>query len=148
MNPFQSLHNYEEFIYTLKQKFPSVQVSNVVLVRRGKRMATLQGEILFAEGYRINLRERLTFDEELVVLEDYSYELWCKGEKIAWYDAQPHPNDQSLASTHPHHKNVPPDIKHNRIPAPQMSFNQPNVTNLIGEIEGLIQKKTQEKTRE
>lgn len=27
MNPFLSLRNYEEFVYTLKQRFPSVQGS-------------------------------------------------------------------------------------------------------------------------
>ncbi|MGC9398114.1 MAG: toxin-antitoxin system TumE family protein [Anaerolineae bacterium] len=39
-----------------------------------------------------------------------------------WYDPTPHPNDSSLASTHPHHKHVPPDVKHHRIPAPGLSF--------------------------
>ncbi len=38
-------------------------------------------------------------------------------------------------STHPHHKHVPPDIKHNRIPAPGLSFTQINLPFLIREIE-------------
>jgi hypothetical protein len=40
-----------------------------------------------------------------------------------------------LASTHPHHKHVPPGIKHNRIPAPNMRFTKPNLPALIEEIE-------------
>lgn len=40
-----------------------------------------------------------------------------------------------LASTHPHHKHIPPDIKHNRIPAPGLSFTRPNLPFLIEEIE-------------
>jgi len=39
-----------------------------------------------------------------------------------------------LASTHPHHKHIPPDIKHNRIPAPELSFTQPNLPFLMQEI--------------
>jgi hypothetical protein len=42
-----------------------------------------------------------------------------------------------LQSTHPHHKHIPPDIKHNRIPAENMSFSQPNLPALIHEIESL-----------
>jgi hypothetical protein len=138
MNPFQSLRNYEEFVYTLRQRFPAVQRSTLVVLRRGKRTAILQGEITFAQGYRITLKERLSFDQGPVVIEDYGYELWHEGDKIAWYDAQPHPDDSVLASTHPHHKHIPPDIKRHRIPAPNMSFTQPNLSALIREIEGLL----------
>jgi hypothetical protein len=74
MNPFQSLRDYEEFVYTLRQQFPSVQGATLVVVRRGRRMASLQGEINFKEGYGINLKERLSFDEGPVVIEDYAYE--------------------------------------------------------------------------
>jgi len=38
-----------------------------------------------------------------------------------------------------YHKHIPPDIKHNRIPAPQMSFSAPNISALIEEIEALIE---------
>ena len=138
MNPFQSLRDYEEFVYTLRQRFPSVQRSTLVVVQRGKRMAALQGEITFAQGYRITLKERLSFDEGPVVTEDYGHELWHRGNKIAWYDAQPHPNDPTLASTHPHHQHITPDIKHHRIPAPSMGFTQPNLPALIREIEKLL----------
>jgi len=100
-------------------------------------MATLQGEITFAQGYRITLKERLSFDEGSVVIEDYGYELWYKGDKVSWYDAQPHPGDPALASTYPHHKHIPSDIKHHRIPAPDMSSSRPNLPALIREIEKL-----------
>jgi hypothetical protein len=138
VNPFQSLHDYEEFIYTLQQSFPAIKSSSLVVIQRGKRVAILQGELIFADGYRLGIRERLSYDDA-VVIEDYGYELWHNIEKIAWYDSQPHPDDPTLASTHPHHKHVPPNIKRNRIPAPQMSFTQPNLPILIQEIENLIQ---------
>lgn len=138
MSPFQSLHNYEEYIYTLKKRFPSIHQSTLVVAQRGRRMATLQGEIIFTEGYRITIRERLSFDTGSVEIEFYGYELWHGIDKISWYDAQPHPNTPSLASTHPHHKHIPPNIKHNRIPAPMMRFTRPNLPALIHEIERLI----------
>lgn len=138
MNPFQSLRDCEEFVYTLKQRFSSVHRSTLVVVQRGKRTATLQGEITLAQGYRITLKERLSFDEGPVVIEDYGYELWHDADKIAWYDSQPHPEDPALASTYPHHKHIPPGIRHHRITAPNMSFTQPNLPALIREIEKLL----------
>lgn len=66
------------------------------------------------------------------------YEVWRGDEKLYWYDPQPHPNDPELQSTHPHHKHVPPDIKHQRIPAPGMSFDQPNLPLVIEEVQRLV----------
>lgn len=140
MNPFQSLHDYEEFIYTLPQRFPEIARSGLVVIRRGKRVALLQGDLTFAQGYRLVIRERLSIDEDSVVIESYGYELWRYAEKITWYDSQPHPDDASLSSTDPHHQHVPPDIKHHRIPAPSLSFTQPNLPFLIQEISHLLDK--------
>ena len=64
----------------------------------------------------------------------HSYEVWLGGDKLYWYDSQPHPNDPTLAGTHPHHKHLPPDIKHHRVPAPGLNFSQPNLPFLIAEI--------------
>jgi hypothetical protein len=63
-----------------------------------------------------------------------------KEERLFWYDDFPHPDDPTLASTFPHHKHIPPDIKHNRIPAPNMSFTRPNLPALIQEIDELSDK--------
>ena len=137
MNPFQSLHEYEAFIYTLKQRFPAIVRSTLVVIRLGKRSAVLEGELTLAAGYRISVEEQLSTDAGAVQIDFYGYELWHNADKIAWYDPQPHPDDPTLASTHPHHKHVPPDIKHHRIPAPEMSFERPNLPILIQEIEAL-----------
>ena len=68
-------------------------------------------------------------------IRNYSYEIRQAGEKLAWYDPFEHPHIPALASTHPHHKHIQPDIKHHRIPAPGISFEQPNLPYLIEEIE-------------
>ena len=135
MNPFQSLRDYETFIYSLPEQFPSILQSMLVVVQRGRSYAELSGEVLFAAGYRLVVYERLTWDSGPLLIEGYGYEVWQSSEELYWYDSQPHPLDSSLASTHPHHKHLPPDIKHHRIPAPSLSFAAPNPPLLIGEIE-------------
>ena len=137
MTPFQSFHDYEHFIYTLQQNYPSVKRSSLVVVRRGRHVAQLRGEMVFEHGFRVTVNERLTEEDNGVEIVSYGYELW-HSDKIAWYDPQPHPNDPTLASTHPHHKHIPPNIKRNRIPAPNISFERPNLPALIQDIETLI----------
>ena len=46
----------------------------------------------------------------------------------------PDPLASASVHTNPHHKHVPPDIKHHRIPAPDLSFTRPNLPFLIEEI--------------
>ena len=138
MNPYQSLRDYEEFIYTLAQQFPAIASTTLTVVRRGGRMVTVTGEIVFSQGYRLIVKERLTFDAGPLILKRYGYETWRDNEKLFWYDSQPHPNDPTLAATDPHHKHIPPDIKRHRIPAPELSFVKPNLPFLIQEIEQLL----------
>jgi|GEM_PF-4739322 len=35
MNPFSSLREYEHFVYTLQQQFPSITRSTLVVIQRG-----------------------------------------------------------------------------------------------------------------
>ena len=86
------------------------------------------------------MREELDFDDRLITA--YGYEVYQGQEKLYWYDDFPHPNDPTLASTHPYHKHVPPNIKRNRIPAPGLSFSEPNLLQIIMEIEGIIRRIT------
>lgn len=137
MSPFQSINAYENFIYTLKENYPSIQSSTLLVLHRGKCTAVVQGELIFKEGYRIVIKERLSFDTGLVTIESYGYEFWKNNEKIAWYDSQPHPFDLELKDTDPHHKHIPPNIRHHRVPAPNMHFDRPNLPSLIQEIESI-----------
>jgi hypothetical protein len=135
MTPFSSLRDYERFVYTLQERYPSITRSTLVVVQRGRLYAELRGELSFEEERRLVVYERLSWDAGPLTIEGYSYEAWRGGEKVYWYDSQPHPDDPTLASTHPHHKHVPPDIKHHRIPAPDLAFSEPNLSVLIQEIE-------------
>ncbi|RMF27738.1 MAG: hypothetical protein D6759_17135 [Chloroflexi bacterium] len=83
------------------------------------------------------MREELDFAAGLIT--SYGYEVYRGQERLYWYDDFPHPDDPALASTYPHHKHVPPDIKRHRIPAPEISFTRPNLPVIIREIEALIE---------
>jgi hypothetical protein len=139
-DPFRNPEDYELFLYTLPERFRSIRHSTLAFVRRGHSLARVTGEILFDHDIRLVVLERLVFDRHPLLIEGYGYEVWRGNEKLYWYDPQPHPNDPSLQSTHPHHKHVPPDIKHHRIPAPGLSFTAPNLPLLIDEIEEILTK--------
>lgn len=134
----RTVEDYEIFLYSLSDRFPTIQQSSLVLVRRGSTLARVAGEITFEHGFRLIVRERLVFGRLPVLIDSYGYEIWQDSEKLCWYDSQPHPDDPALQSTHPHHKHIPPDIKHHRIPAENMSFDRPNLQELVAEVEGLI----------
>jgi len=133
----QSLLEYEQFVYTLPQQYPLIRRSTLTVIRRGAAVARLAGEVEIGH-YRLVVREKLSFAGDVGQITGYGYEVWQGEEKRYWYDSQEHPQDPTLASTHPHHKHIPPDIKHHRIPAPGLSFRQPNLPFLIQEITQLL----------
>jgi Family of unknown function (DUF6516) len=135
---FPSLSEYERFIYTLPLHYSTISISTLVVVRRGADMVILRGELAFQNNVRLLVWERITLEYGAPRIETYGYEVWRGDEQQYWYDSQAHPNDPALASTPPHHKHVHPDIKHHRIPAPGLSFTQPNLPFLIGEIEQIF----------
>ncbi|WP_156915961.1 toxin-antitoxin system TumE family protein [Desulfatirhabdium butyrativorans] len=130
-NPLRSPEDYELFLYTIAEVFPAVRRSTVTFVRVGATLARVAGELYLDGSVRIVVRERLLYNRLPLTIDWYGYEVWKDEEKMYWYDSQPHPNDPVLKSSYPHHKHIPPDIKHNRIPAPEMSFDHPNIPLLI-----------------
>lgn len=151
-NPLSGPDAYSLFLSRIPAEYPDVLRSTVRYIPRGTWFGRANGLILFRNDLVLCVQEFLNF--ELQVIEGYGYEVsrskldadelpeseeYCRAsfpnkEKRWWYDSFPHPNDRSLASTHPHHKHVPPDIKHNRIPAPELTFTMPNLPFLIREV--------------
>ena len=125
---------YSKLVYTLQDKYPSIQHSTLVLAPMGRTLSRLEGQITFEQEFVLDIWEFIDYSSDEPYIRHYSYEIYHAGEKIAWYDPFPHPHMPELASTHPHHKHVQPDIKNNRIPAPGISFDHPNVLQLIEEI--------------
>ncbi len=137
-----SLEAYEELVYQIHDLSPYVLYSTLVLKRREKLAAVLSGEVVFANDLKLVVYERLNFgSQESGFIWDYGYEVKVGDAVQYWYDSQPHPNDPTLQATHPHHKHLPPDIKHHRIPAAGLSFREPNLPFLIEEIVALFFKK-------
>lgn len=87
MNPFQSLHEYETFIYTLPQRYPHLVRSTLSVIRRSRFGAELVGELHWAEGIRLSIFEYLNCDERAVEIVVYSYEVFRGNEKLYWYDS-------------------------------------------------------------
>jgi len=136
-NPLKSLADYSQFVAELLDR-SSVVRSTVAVWPDSPHTGTAEGEVIFTDGFKLRMREELDFEAGLIT--SYGYEVYREVERLYWYDDFPHPNDASLAATFPHHKHVPPDIKHNRIPAPEMSFDRPNLTVLVRDIEELTNK--------
>lgn len=134
-DPLHSLGKYSEFVVTTVDR-PTVQRSTLAVWSTSPYTGIAEGEVLFPEGLKLRVLEELDFDAGLIT--GYSYEVYRHDEKLYWYDDYSHPNDPTLAATHPHHKHVPPDIKHHRIPAPDLRHDRPNLPFLIAEVEELL----------
>ena len=134
----RTLLDYELFIYALQDDYSSIRISTLTVIRQASDVATVEGDVFFHHDLRLRVLEVVRFDLIPPRLSRYGYEVWRGGEKLYWYDSHPHPNEPSLATTHPHHKHIPPDIKHHRVPAPELSFTEPNLPFLIQEIEQLL----------
>lgn len=134
-NFLHSMTAYSQFVAEWLDR-ATVERSTITVWPVSPYSGIAEGEVWFRHGFRLRMREEIDFDEGLITA--YGYEVYQGQEKIYWYDDFPHPHDPSLASTHPHHKHVPPNIKRNRIPAPGLSFASPNLPQIIMEIEGLM----------
>jgi hypothetical protein len=133
-NPLESLDDYSQFVARLLDR-PTVERSTAVVWSESPYTGVAEGEVRFSYGTWLRMREELDFDAGLIT--SYGYEVYRGEQRLYWYDDFPHPQDPELAPTFPHHKHVPPDIKRHRIPAPEISFTQPNLPTLIREIEEL-----------
>jgi hypothetical protein len=157
-DPLSSPRAYETFIYTLTERFSIIRRSTLTYIPSGEFFGRVGGLLLFDQNLILCVQEYLNF--ELGIIEGYGYEVsnpqvtpddpgfpsaseYCRASyprkgKLYWYDSFPHPGDPSLAATDPHHKHIPPDIKHHRVPASNLSFTRPNLPFLIQEIEQLL----------
>jgi hypothetical protein len=132
--PLRSLRNYSSFLAELLAD-SLVERSTVTVWADSPYTGIAEGEVFFKNGIRLRLREELDFDAGLIT--SYGYEVYRGEARLYWYDDFPHPNDPTLAATFPHHKHVPPDIRRNRVPAPGLSFDDPNLPLILQEIHTL-----------
>lgn len=120
---------YERFVYGLLDLQEEVEASTLHLYSTSAFTSVVEGEVTLRNGLKIRVLEVLDFKAGRI--RNYSYAIYREDEKIRWYDAQPHPENQDLAPTFPHHYHEEPDIKHNRRPAFGLSFEAPNLVAVI-----------------
>ena len=143
--PLDDIASYSAFIYALAQRHPFVTGSTLALVPIGATLAKLEGRIDCQGGIHLDVWELIDFSAKRI--RSYGYEVYRDTEKICWYDSWPHPENPALASTFPHHKHVPPGLRDNRVPAPGIAFDEPNLDVVLEDIRhDLIQSRTDKRS--
>jgi hypothetical protein len=135
-----SIVEYSFLVCSIPDTYEFVTHSTLTLWEIDDQRAILKGEVFFAGNIRLRVLEAVNLRKGMI--EEYGYEIYRETEKLYWYDSWSHPDDPTLASTHPHHKHIPPNIKRHRVPAPELSFTRPNLPFLIREIGRLLAAET------
>jgi hypothetical protein len=136
-SPLGSYAQYVHSIYSLLADRPTVASHTLAVYTVSQTIGITRGHVVFRSGHVLDVFEQIDFVSRRIL--KYFYGLISEGETLWWYDPMPHPDVHDLQGTHPHHKHIPPDIKHLRIPAPGMSFTEPNLPRLLQEVESLIE---------
>jgi len=139
---FPSWTEYDRLIYSLPETYPQIASSTLRLYSTSALTAIVEGSVYLRNGLELRVVEALDF--KIGRIQRYSYTVFRGGEKIRWYDPEPHAEIPELASTFPHHYHEPPDIKHNRKPAPGISFQTFNLPRLIADCMALRDSMTTE----
>jgi hypothetical protein len=122
---------YETLLYSLLEHHPEISSSTLRLYTNSATTAIVRGSLTFRNGLELRVFEYLDLTDGEIF--DYSYTLFRAGEKVRWYDPQPHPENPELAATFPHHRHDPPNMSTNRRPAPGITFRAPNLPTLIAD---------------
>ena len=130
-----SIEAYSRFVYDLIDHAVAIESHTVAVYPRGATLGVLEGEIRLTGGVVLRLFERLDFARRCILT--YSYEVWQDQQQMWWCDPMPPPNAPDLQQNHPHHKHIPPDIKHHRVVAPEISFTRPNLPFVLAEAQRL-----------
>jgi hypothetical protein len=131
-----SYTEYSRLVFSLLTDRATVERHTLAVYTTSRTIGITRGQIVFRSGHVLRVFEQIDFVAHRIF--KYFYELSYQGESLWWYDSMPHPDIPDLESTHPHHKHIPPDIKHHRIPATGLSFTEPNLPQLITEAETFI----------
>jgi hypothetical protein len=130
--PLDDIASYSTFVYALAERHPSVTSSTLALAPIGATLAKLEGRIECRGAIYLEVWELIDFAAKRI--RTYSYEVYRGSEKICWYDSWEHPEIPALATTFPHHKHIQPNLRDNRLPAPGISFESPNLDVVLEDI--------------
>ena len=68
-NPLRTAEDYELFLYTLTEQFPSIRRSTVTFIRLGATLARVAGELYFDQRVRVVVRERVLYHRLPAVID-------------------------------------------------------------------------------
>jgi hypothetical protein len=88
-NPLRTPDDYELFLYTLTEQFPSLRRSTVTFVRLGASLARVAGDLFFEQSIWLVVRERILYDRLPAIIDWYGYEFWQGEEKLFGCCLQP-----------------------------------------------------------
>ena len=71
--PSKSREEYEHLIYSLRQRYPAISFSTLVLKSLGATIGRVEGEIHFPNQIRLKLFELIDFAKNRIVT--YTYEV-------------------------------------------------------------------------
>ena len=121
---FPSRAEYESLVYSLLDTYPDVVASTLRLYSTSALTAIVEGSVHLRNGLELRIVEALDF--KIGRIQRYSYTVFRAGEKLRWYDSEPHPENPNLASTFPspsprpsRHQAQPQTCPRHQLPSPQ-----------------------------
>lgn len=93
---FPNKLEYERFLYGIAGQFAGVRHSTLHFFTTSSRAGLVRGSVWFDNGLELRVVEVIDFAAGELL--DYSYTVCRNGEKLLWYDPQPHPHDPLLAA--------------------------------------------------
>ncbi|PKO21520.1 MAG: hypothetical protein CVU38_14280 [Chloroflexi bacterium HGW-Chloroflexi-1] len=88
--PITDFLTYGELVYSLPDRYASIQRSTLVLATVGSTLAKLEGQVTFAGDVVLDVWELVDIDARRIL--DYSYEVYKAGAQVLWYDPFEHPH--------------------------------------------------------
>jgi len=76
---FKSISTYEYLIYNLKNEYPQIQYSTLVLKRYGAFIAEISETVFFEKNIHLNVKELIDFRKKQI--KAYGYEIYKGREK-------------------------------------------------------------------
>ena len=131
-HPLDDFDRYSVLVYMLAERHHLITNSSLSLARIGATLAKLEGGIECHGALRLEVWELIDFSTHRI--RHYSYEVYHGAEKVRWYGHWEHPEIPELTATFPHHKHLPPTLRLNRVPAPGLCFDAPNLPFVLEEV--------------
>ena len=73
---FDTIADYERFVYSLADTFPSILLSTLRIVRSGPAGGQVVGALTFPNDVRLDVAEQIDLDAGYLEILQYGYVVW------------------------------------------------------------------------